>query len=77
VGRKINVKNERKVQKLYRLYLAAIVIQKCWRMHQGKRRLYQIKVDILVTYLQKHVRTFLAKCLKSRLVLQNAAATVV
>jgi hypothetical protein len=35
-GRKINTKIERKVGKLYRMHLAAIIIQKFWRGHRAR-----------------------------------------
>lgn len=51
IGRKINVKMERKVQKLYRFHIAAIVLQKCWRGYLAKRLAYYNKLEILVTYV--------------------------
>jgi hypothetical protein len=44
VGRKINVKTERKVSRLYRMHLASITIQKCWRGLKACRRVYELKL---------------------------------
>lgn len=74
VGRKINVKAERKVSRLHRMQLAAIIIQKCWRGLKACRRVYELKLHILVTFLQKNVRMFLAKRKLKFLKIKNKAA---
>jgi len=51
VGRKINMKTERKVSRLYRMHLAATTIQKCYRGLKACRRVYELKLQILVTFL--------------------------
>lgn len=61
LGKKINLKAERQVGKLYRMNLASIIVQKYWRGHRARSYVYHRKLEILVVYIQKWVRMWLQR----------------
>lgn len=66
-GTKLQLRGERRVQALYMQGLAARVIQRRYRGHRGRKVVMQLKLQLIVVYLQSYVRMFLAKAKKRRL----------
>jgi hypothetical protein len=75
-GQKINERNERKVQQLHLQSLASQVIQRRYRGYRARKVYAQMKMELVVIYLQSHFRMFLAKCAKMRLKQQKCSIVV-
>jgi hypothetical protein len=60
-GSKANIKEEKKLDKLYQKYMSVLFIQKIYRGHLARKRVLLMRMTISAVIYQKYTRRWLAK----------------
>jgi hypothetical protein len=61
VGYKANIKDEKRLDKLYLRYMASLFIQKCYRGHRARKLVLLMRMTLSTIVFQKYTRRWLAK----------------
>lgn len=61
IAQKVNIKEEKGLDKLYIRYMSTLFIQKFYRGHMSRKRVHFIKMTISAVIFQKFARRWLAK----------------
>lgn len=76
IGQKANLKEEKKLDKLYIKFMAAQFIQKFYRGHMARKRVHLIRMTLSAIILQKYARRWLSKRELGFLRERKAATTI-
>jgi hypothetical protein len=61
IGYKTNIKEEKKLDKLYLRYMAALFVQKVYKGHMARKRVLLMRLTLSTIVYQKYTRRWLAK----------------